>query len=303
VTHRGPLRGEIETRWTVSRPGADLEDVAEVTVWLGLDADAPFLRLAVEGVSLAFDHRLRLVLRTGVAGAATWADAAFGPIRRLPITVPPEDARSEIPPPTAPLHRYLSLFSDTRGATVFSDGLGEYEVTPAGDVAITLVRGVGVLSRIDLPERPGHAGWPEETPWAQSPGPFEAVLGFMPHDASRTAPTIDAIEHAADDILLPLTGSTLRSALEVPQPTTGFELEGEGLAFTTAKDSDDGDWIVLRAVNLTDEPRRGTWRFGFPVREACLSRFDETPGDRVDVRDRWVSFEAGPREIVTLLVR
>jgi alpha-mannosidase len=303
VTHRGPLRGEIETRWTVRRPGADLEDVAEVTVWLGLDADAPFLRLAVEGVSLAFDHRLRLVLRTGVAGAATWADAAFGPIRRLPITVPPEDARSEIPPPTAPLHRYLSLFSDTRGATVFSDGLGEYEVTPAGDVAITLVRGVGVLSRIDLPERPGHAGWPEETPWAQSPGPFEAVLGFMPHDASRTAPMIDAIERAADDILLPLTGSTLRSALEVPQPTTGFELEGEGLAFSTAKDSDDGAWIVLRAVNLTDEPRRGTWRFGFPISEARLSRLDETPGDRVDVRDGWVSFEAKPREIVTLLVR
>ncbi|MDQ3998193.1 MAG: glycosyl hydrolase-related protein, partial [Gemmatimonadota bacterium] len=260
-------------------------------------------RLTVEGVSLGFDHRLRLVLRTGITDAATYADATFGPVRRVPIEVPPEDARTETPPRTAPLHRYVSLFADAGGATVFSDGLGEYEVTPAGDVAVTLVRGVGVLSRIDIPERPGHAGWPEETPWAQSPGPFEAILGFMPHDGVRTAATIDAVERAADDILLPLTGSTLRSALDIPQPTSGFELEGTGLAFSTAKDSDDGEWVVLRAVNLTDEPRAGSWRLGFPVAEARLSRLDETPGDQVEVLDRRVAFTAGPREIVTILAR
>jgi 2-O-(6-phospho-alpha-D-mannosyl)-D-glycerate hydrolase len=303
ATHRGPLRGELETRWTVRRPGSDLEEVAELTVSIGLDAAAPFLRLGVEGVSLGFDHRLRLVIRTGISGAATYADATFGPVRRVPLEAPPEDSRAEIPPPTAPLHRYVSLFSDAGGATVFSDGLAEYEVTSAGDFAITLVRGVGVLSRIDLPERPGHAGWPEETPWAQSPGPFEAVLGFMPHDGARTTATIDAIERAADDVLVPLTGSTLRSALEIPQPTSGFELEGDGLAFSAAKDSDDGEWVVLRAVNLTDEPRAGVWRVGFPVSEARLSRLDETPGERLEVRERRVAFSAGPREIVTVLVR
>jgi alpha-mannosidase len=302
VTHRGPLRGQIETRWTIHRPGGDVPNVAELTVSLTLDADAPLLRLIVEGVSLAFDHRLRLIVRTGVSNPDVYADAAFGPVRRVSLEVPPADARSELPPPTAPLHRYVSLFSAVRGATVFSDGLAEYEAIPSGDVAITLVRGVGVLSRIDLPERPGHAGWPEETPWAQSVGPFEAVLAFMPHDGRRTAATIDAIERAADDVLLPLTGSTLRSALAVPAPTAGFELEGEGLAFSAAKDSDDGEWIVLRAVNLTDEPRRGAWRLGFPASEARLSRLDETPADRLEIRDGRIEFAAGARAIVTVLV-
>jgi alpha-mannosidase len=186
---------------------------------------------------------------------------------------------------------------------VFSDGLGEYEVTPGGDVAITLVRGVSVLSRIDLPERPGHAGWPEETPWAQSPGPFEAMLAYMPHEGLRSAATVDAIERAADDVLVPLTGSTLRSALELPEPTAGFELEGEGLAFSAAKDSDDGAWVVLRCVNLVDQPREGTWRLGFPVREARVSRLDETPGEPLEVTGDRVAFRAGPREVVTVLVR
>jgi mannosylglycerate hydrolase len=303
VTHRGPLRGEFETRWALRRRDGDLEDVADLTVRLALDAASPFLRLIVEGVSLAFDHRLRLVVRTGLVEAAVYADATFGPARRVPLRVPPEDARTEIPPATAPLHRYVSLFSDAGGATVVSDGLGEYEVTPAGDVAVTLVRGVGVLSRIDLPERPGHAGWPEETPWAQSPGPFEAALAYMPHDGARTAATIDAIERAADDVLLPLTGATLRSALELPAPTAGFELEGEGLAFSAAKDSDDGEWIVLRCVNLLDEPRAGAWRLGFAIREARRSRLDETPGEALEVSEGRVRFTAGAREIVTVLVR
>ncbi|MFN2566577.1 MAG: glycosyl hydrolase-related protein [Gemmatimonadaceae bacterium] len=303
VRHRGPLRGEIETRWTVRRPDEEPEDVAHLTVRLILDAGAAFLRLGVEGVSLAFDHRLRLVVRTALEDAVVYADATFGPVRRTPLEVPRDDARTEMPPPTAPLHRYVSLFSELGGATVFSDGLGECEVTRVGDVAITLVRGVGVLSRIDLPERPGHAGWPEETPWAQSPGPFEAAVAYMPHEGARTAATIDAIERAADDVLLPLTGSTLRSALDVPLPTAGFELDGEGLAFSAAKDSDDGGWLVLRCANLIDEPRTGTWHLGFPVREARRSRLDETPGDRLAVTDNGVSFAARPREIVTILVR
>ncbi len=278
-------------------------DVAELTVRLVLDADARFVRVGVDGMSIGFDHRLRLVIRTGVAGARVYADAMFGPVHRVPIDVPPEDARGEIPPRTAPLHRYVSLFSGERGATVFSDGLAEYETTPAGDVAVTLARAVGVLSRIDLPERPGHAGWPEETPWAQGPGPLEATLAFMPHDGTRTLAVIDLIDRTADDVLLPLTGSTLRSALTVPAPTAGFELEGEGLSFSTAKDSDDGQWIVLRAVNLTDGARRGAWQLGIPIREARQSRLDETPGAAVDVGNNRVEFTAGPRGIVTVLVR
>ena len=49
-------------------------------------------------------------------------------------------AVSRRPPPTAPLHRYVSLFGADRGVTVYSDGLAEYEAEPSGDVAVTLVR-------------------------------------------------------------------------------------------------------------------------------------------------------------------
>jgi alpha-mannosidase len=200
------------------------------------------------------------------------------------------------------LHRYVSLFGSGRGVTVYSDGLAEYEAESSGDVAVTLVRSVADLSRNDLPERPGHAGWPVPTPEAQMLGPFAAELAVFPH-GPRMAETIDAIERTADDVLLPLTGTTLRSAVANYPATRGLELEGRGLAFSAAKESEDGEWLVLRCVNLTDDTVAGRWLLPFTAREGRLARLDETPIRDVATLDRVLEFRASPRAVVTHLVR
>jgi mannosylglycerate hydrolase len=231
-----------------------------------------------------------------------WADAAFGPVERAPLDVPDDERRMEQPPLTAPLHRYVSLFSGTRGATVYSDGLAEYEADANGDVAVTLVRAVGDLSRNDLPERPGHAGWPVPTPEAQMFGPFGAELALFLH-GPRSPEMCDTIECTADDVLLPLTGATLRSAIADYPPSGGLELEGQGLAFSAAKESENGAWLVLRCVNVTEKPTRGVWRLPFSAAEAKLARLDESPLGDAELRDDAVHFSVGARGVVTLLVR
>jgi mannosylglycerate hydrolase len=310
----GPLRAELETRWRIVVPSAADRRLAgarrdgnsagfvDVRVRFRLDAGSPFVGVTVEGVNGAAGHRLRIRVRTGLANARVWADAAFGPVERCPLDVPEEERRIEQPPPTAPLHRYVSLFDAGRGATIYSDGLAEYETDAKGDVAVTLVRCVGDLSRNDLPERPGHAGWPVPTPEAQMFGPFGAELAFFPH-GPRSPDVIDTIERTADDVLLPLVGTTLRSAMGDYSAAGGLELEGEGLAFSTAKESEDGDWLVLRCVNLTDVATKGTWRLPFSPREARLARLDETPLGALTPTDDSVVFTAAPRAVVTILVR
>ena len=313
LVHPGPLRGEIETRWRIVVPTAADRRLAgarrdsgagyvDVRIRLRLDAGAPFVRVNIDGVNGAAGHRLRVRLRTGIADARVWADAAFGAVERVPITVPDEDRQREVPPPTAPLHRYVSLFDATRGATVYSDGLAEYEAHPSGDVAVTLLRAVGDLSRNDLSERPGHAGWPVATPEAQMLGPFSAELALFPHRA-RSAETVDLIERTADDVLLPLTGTTLRSATADYTGTPGLELDGEGLAFSAAKESEDGEWLVLRCVNLSDKRVNGAWRLPFEPNDAKLALLDETPLGTAGTTGREVMFAAGPHAVVTLLVR
>jgi alpha-mannosidase len=298
VVHRGPVRASIESKWEFR---AKKERVT-ATVQLIVDAAAPWLRIHVAGINGADDHRLRLRVATDVPRGRTIADAMFGPVERRAIVATAEDMKMETPPATAPLHRYVSLFGASEGATLFSDGLAEYETDDEGGIAVTLLRSVGELSRRDIPERPGHAGWPVPVPGAQCHGPFGAELAVMLH-GPRYSATIDAIEHAADGILLPLTGATLRSALRKPGAMSGIELDGEGLAFSCAKESEDGAWLVLRCVNLLDDACAGGWRLAGPVREAHLARLDETPVSPANISGDWIEFTAPPRGIVTLLVR
>jgi alpha-mannosidase len=298
VLHRGPVRAALETRWEFR----EKKERITATVALIVDADAPWLRIQLVGTNAANDHRLRLCVATGVTRARVMADAMFGPVERHPIVASAEDLKMETPLKTAPLHRYVSLFGASNGATLFSDGLAEYEADESGGIAVTLLRSIGELSRADLPERPGHAGWPVPTPESQCFGPFGAALALMLH-GTRSAATIDAIERAADDVLLPLAGATLRSALNNPGVIQGITLEGDGLAFSSAKESEDGQWLVLRCVNLLEEPRAGAWRLGVPIVEAQLARLDETIVEPAHAAGETVKFLAAPRAVTTILVR
>jgi alpha-mannosidase len=318
LVHRGPLRATLETRWSVPvrgpvrplpvgqrdggppPPGDD--GAVTLDVRFTLDAESPFVRVRVRGVNAARDHRLRAVFATGIADAEHHADAAFAVVVRSPIVAEAEDAAIELPPPTAPLHRFVSVFAREAGATLFSDGLAEYELNAAGEIAVTLVRAVGQLSRNDLPERPGHAGWPVATPGAQCLGSFGAEFALLPH-GPRSADTLDAIARASDDVLLPLRGATLRSALAIPAPTNGVELRGRGLSVSAIKDSEDGEWLVLRCVNVTDEWVEGEWRLGIEINKARLARLDETPLEALAVRADTIAFSAAPHAVVTILAR
>jgi alpha-mannosidase len=301
LAHAGPLLGELHLRWRLRRAKGK-GPTSELSVRLVVVAESAVVRCHVAGINRHRDHRLRLGMRTNIRSGELWADAAFGPVQRKALRVPEADRRDEIPPATAPLHRYVSIFDARAGATLYSDGLAEYEATKSGKVYVTLLRAVGELSRNDLPERRGHAGWPSPTPKAQSLGRFSARVALLIHGA-RTAETIDTIERTADDFLVPIEGRTLRSSLSVPPAVLGVELHGAGLAFSTLKEAEDGEWLVARCVNLLDVAVEGEWRFGSAIKNARIARLDESPQGDIPVLDNAVRFVAPPRGPVTILVR
>jgi mannosylglycerate hydrolase len=297
LVHRGPWRASVEQRWRLR----DRENRIDVRLRFVLDAGAHLVRIQLAGMNAARDHRLRLKVRTDVAGAAIVADAAFGPVQRDPFTLDQTESAMEEQVPTAPLHRYVSLFNETNGATLFADGLTEYECLNE-TIAVTVLRSVGELSRSDITERPGHAGWPAATPEAQCLGRFEAELALMLH-GPRSAVVVDEIERAADDVLFPLTGTTLRNAVAHHPPQHGASLEGAGLALSCIKESEDGRFLVLRCVNLLEQEIAGTWRLDRSIREAHLARLDETALSPLVADGDQVRFLAPARGVVTLLLR
>jgi len=299
VTARGPLRGEITLRFTT---GDGALGRGSCRLRLQLDAGLDALRVNVDGVNRDGDHRLRLRFDSGLADASTVADAAFTSVQREPLSVPPEDQRDEQVVRTAPLHRWVARFGAHAGCTIFSDGLAEYESADDGAVLVTLFRAVGQLSRADLPERPGHAGWPAPTPGAQSIGPWNASFAFAMHGADDWQ-TRQRIEQWADDVLLPLRGGTLRYSSPAQHPAGGLELHGDGLRFGAACPAQEAPWITLRCVNTRDVPVRGRWTLARPISAAVRARLDETPQGDLAIAGGGVDFDAAPGEIVTILVK
>lgn len=308
VTARGPLRSELTCTWRVAVPERRLTSAAgvprtapaarvEFTTTIQLDSGAPFVRVTVSANNTATDVRLRIGFASGLLNPLVIADAAFGPVHRQAIAT---NGALEAVPGTAPLHRYVSLYGEALGVSIFSDGLAEYEVDEAV-TWVTLIRAVGELSRHDLPERPGHAGYPVETPGAQAPGPLGASFAFAIH-GPRSDSTTALAEALADDVLLPLQGETLRTAIDPPPVIAGAELSGDGLSMTTLKESEDGEWLVLRSVNVLDRPVAGSWTLP-GVDEAMLARLDETPLETVPVTGNRIGFVANPRGMVTILAR
>ncbi|MEP6731967.1 MAG: glycoside hydrolase family 38 C-terminal domain-containing protein [bacterium] len=297
LVHRGPLRGEISIEYQIKGASGGTCRLA-----IQLDANARAMRIVVVGENRERDQRLRLRVATGLRSATTVVDAAFLSVERTAIEITSTDAMMEHVVPTAPLHRWIARFASNGGAALVSDGLAEVESNDDGSVAVTLVRAVGELSRADLPERPGHAGWPAPTPGAQCIGAYEALFALQLF-APDSSDVRDELDRFAEDVLLPITGETLRSNLLEAREAGGLELLGAGLTFSASLPAQREGWNVLRCVNQRDTIVSGEWRIAAGAVDACRARLDETPLDALPVEDGVVRFTANPREIVTILVR
>lgn len=330
IASSGPLRAGALVRYL--QPGREHTGSLEFSALLWLDAGADVLKVELLGENKREDYRLRAVFRSDVSNnhndsdrdVEIWADAAFGPVSRNPLDVPAEAQTRETVPPTMPMHRWVAMCSDSRGATLHADGLAEVEANATnGEIALTLIRAIGELSRNDLPERPGHAGWPARIPLAQCQGQFSAEFALQLHGAWNQA-TRDAIESASDDFLLPLTGITMRDLEQTGFDVAGLELDGAALRFSAATLADDGDGIVLRCYNDSLESQRGRWTVpaesaasspgavhSVPISGAITRGYLEFAEARLDetLLSEWASLEqsfeftAAPRAIVTFRVR
>jgi mannosylglycerate hydrolase len=206
---RGPLVGAVEARWSMRSAGRGEIGVRLVAA---LFADSPVLRLRFDVDNGATDHRLRVRFPIG-AGDSAIAGAAFGSERRPPVPEGRHRNAIEQSVPTAPAQRYVAAGDESRGLLVLAPGFFEYEWTAKRDLVVTLLRSVGELSRANLAERPGHAGWPAATPLAQEPGSHTIELSLAPAGADEQARP-ERLERLWEDQFLPLQAAFLRDFAE-----------------------------------------------------------------------------------------
>jgi alpha-mannosidase len=160
--------------WSVAAEGnevqAQFDEGLSVRMHVGRRKGESFVRLSGEIDNRRPNHRLRIHARLAEPASGSLAGSPFQLVERGLVS---EGGELEAPSPTWPA-RHVVLAG---GIVAFHEGVFEYEVT-GGELAITLLRCVGTISKQHLATRPFAAGPDVATPDAQMLGTtrFELAL-------------------------------------------------------------------------------------------------------------------------------
>jgi alpha-mannosidase len=143
---------------------------------------------------------------------------------------------------------------DAAGVALLHDGLLEYEVVGDGtEIALTLLRATGYLSRSEPAYRPNPAGPLHELDGPQLQGPLALDYALLPHRGGwRTA----EVAAAADDFLVPLETAWVDPSPRpdpAARPPIGAVLSVSG-AQVSAVVRDAAGALTIRLVNLSPTP-------------------------------------------------
>ncbi len=182
--------GLTPNRQRRSRKLVSLPITSEVTLYHG----QPGLYIKTQIDNQARDHKLSVVFPTGLNPAQCTVDEAFA---IMPRDIDLPDSTGWVEDPTSLMHqRAFTDVSDPstgsgsagsgqgRGLAVLNRGLPAVEVTRqegGTQIALTLLRSVGWLSRDDLFNRRIAAGPLVPTPGAQCFGPYTYEYAILPH--------------------------------------------------------------------------------------------------------------------------
>lgn len=313
----GSSRSTLRVTWPWSLPAGLSEDrnsrspdyvPFELHSDVTLHAGVKRVDVRTHFTNTARDHRLRALFPLGRAVKVSSAEGHFHVVER-PVGLPEGERGSGEPAVHEhPQQTFVSVSDGTRGLTVANRGLPEFSVSERGEVALTLLRAVGWLSREDFLSRVGGAGPTAATPEAQMLGPVVAEYSLIPHAGTwaearsyRAAHDFNAPLSAVPAIsqVVPLRNRHLPLTNELPPAGQFVALEGD-LLLSALKKAERSEHLILRFVNLSARPAEARLHFHLPMLRAFRANLREELGEELRLEEGTLRLEAGPWEVLTL---
>lgn len=247
----------------------------------------------------ARDHRLRVHFPLPFAATAADYDGHFQVVRR-PAALPAHDATwVEDPRPEVPQRAFCDVTNGQVGLLLANRGLPEVAFDSA-EVALTLLRCVGWLSRADFSTRRGHAGPATATPGAQEIGRHRFEYALVPHGDDA----LPAYHQAyAFDVPLRAIDQPAHSGA-LPAAASFLQVEPAVFILSAVKPAENGPGVIVRGYNITDERIQVILKPLFSFVRATRVRLDETEVEELFLEeDGRVSLEARGHEVVTVRFR
>jgi mannosylglycerate hydrolase len=228
----GPVVGRLEVvrRYEWCRP-------VDVTTQVELRAGEPFARFRVSFDNPCSDQRVRFHIPLPHPAEGSFAEGQFAVVSRgLEV----EGGYGERPLPTFPAHGFV----EAGGVAVLLEHVLEYEVVDGRELALTLLRSIGWISRNDNPYREDPAGPEVPLPSAQLHGPWSVGFALYPHGRTwHEAGVLRQLEH----FRLPFLSSRGRADRAEAASREGVELRADdGVVLSALRRV--GDELELRLV-------------------------------------------------------
>jgi mannosylglycerate hydrolase len=304
----------VPTELNIDRKSRSSEFTSlDIITKISLSPGIPRVDVHTEVENHARDHRLRVHFPTGLncndvnEPVSADFDGHFEVVRRAigedsqPAT-DPGGLWIEQPRPEVPQRAFTDVSGGNRGLMIANRGLPEVEVLKREDgtaeIALTLLRCVGWLSRDDLVTRPGHAGPGMETPDAQMPGTWTFDYAVIPHVKGQTSPY-----PLSYNFEVPLRAAATGLHYGSLPPSGSFiDVESTGFVISSIKETEDGRGWLVRGTNMTSNPLPVSIRPWKPFKsvefsdlaERRIRSLDAPSGGRITVNTK-------PYEIVTLV--
>lgn len=234
------------------------------------------------------DHRLRVLIPTTYESKLSIADQQFGAIERptydTALDVWEKENWKEMPVNIYSMMSLVGLNNTKEGLAVFTNGLREYEIIGKeyDTIALTLMRGVGVLGKEELYYRPGRpSGIKLPTPDSQMLGKQTYEFAIYTHEGTTLeADTFNSAKNytTSYDVYnkIPYNAMKLNlEDLEIPSEFSLYEAEGNAI-LSAVKKSENNEYLVLRIYNPhRDRVISEKLSFGSNIIEAKLSNLGE----------------------------
>jgi len=314
VSVRSDMSGPIRGRLTITREydwprglephgSARSADVrrTEVVTDVELRAGEPFVRLRVTFDNQSDDHRVRFHAPLPRPVDTSAAEGQFAVVTR---SMTGEGGYHEEPLGTYPAHGWV----DAGGLGILLRHLTEYELAAGSpesrrELAITLLRSTGLISRNDNPYRQDPAGPEMPIPNAQMRGRREMTFALLPHAGDWSDGRVpEAAERYRHELLAAAGAAPPDQAW--PPPGAGdptLALDGRDVVLSSLRRRADG-WIEIRVVNLADRAVSAALRGA--ITDARSTTLRGEPGESLEIDDGGLLWLAlGPAEIRTVQLR
>jgi alpha-mannosidase len=305
ATEHGPIRGAIEIvsryDWPVGLAAggvarSDVTTPVEVTTTVELRVGEPFVRLSLAFTNPARDHRVRWHVPLPGPVDHSSAEGQFAVVDR---GLTEEAGHGEVPTPTYPARGFVHA----TGATVLHDHVTEYEVVDGRELALTVLRSTGLISRNDNPFREDPAGPEVPVPAAQMVGPWRFAFGLLPNGGSWDEA---AVLRAVEAYQLPFVTAPGRAEAGaeglgvIAPPDAGLRVDGRGVVLSALRRR--GDWLEARLVLEGSQAVEAIVRGSFD--EARRVDLLGRPGADLPIAEPGLlKLALGPWEIATVQLR